>query len=289
MPERQGRHALIPPEMLEEKGLTIEEIPPGQNPWGDPRYVTQIESKDTVTGQVYYFKFERVHAPNYRHADIYISGLLEGLAGRPLMTAWTLWEKLLERAMFIEREDEHQRRLMADHSHVQAQVRELATAMRSRLEVAKAEFTGFRELLLARGLGKAFDNAVKALCELHHAADRVLTLGQFESSKRRLLDAGWMVDRPAIAFAIHALFSGNATRYFTCREIHCRIARFEITFLKNSIDESGTSVAREISRFKRNHNRVQTMEKVLGELLAGEWFVWPLGAEGMHGLRGPLS
>ena len=146
----------------EEVGLTIDEIPEGENPWGDPRYVTQIAFPDRESGHVFYFKVARINAPSYHNLHIYGSGLLDGLSGKALMTVWTLWEKLLERRLFEETKDEdkERRRLMSDYSHMLARVREVVKPMIQRLEELKAEFTGQRDYFLpVRGLDNAFDKA----------------------------------------------------------------------------------------------------------------------------------
>ena len=271
------RHAEIPPYMLEEIGLTIDEIPKGENPWKDPRYVTQVALPNGATGQVFYFKFERINAPNYHNLHIYASGLLKGLDGKPLMSVWTLWEKLLERQMFEENKDEGHRRLMSDHSHMLARVREVVKPLRQRLVELKAEFTGLRELLIARGLGKAFDKAIETLREVEEHTRSTPTVGEFDLFSKRLLRAMWISDRPAIAYAVSSIFRKHSKPPLKVAEICRRMAAFENAFLRANVDRSGGSVNREMSRFKKNPNRVQIMDRLVEEVLTSEWYDWPPG------------
>jgi hypothetical protein len=263
--------------MLQEIGLTIHEIPEGENPWKDPRYVTQVPLQDPDGGQVFYFKIERINAPNYHNLHIHTSGLLRGLSGKPLMAVWTLWEKLLERGMFEETKDDGSRSLMSDCNHMVARVREVVKPMRKRLTELRAEFTGFRELLIARGLGNAFDKAVESLRELEEQARNRFTVGEFDSLSNKLLTTGWLFDRPAIAYAVSGILRKHSNPPLKVAEIHSRIARFENAFLHANVDSSGASVAREISRFKENPKRVQIMDRLVEELVTSEWYDWPPG------------
>jgi len=266
----------LPPNLFEEVGLSIEEIPKEENPWGDPRYVTQVPLKDPKTGQMFYPKIERVHALDYRNKYIYTGGYLEGLADKAQMTAWTLWEKLLERCMFEETAHEGNREMMSDHSHLQAQLAEVAKALRQRLEKSRSEFTGLRELALTSPLREKLDGAVNALRELEQQAAKRYTVRAFDFWNKRLLATCWLFDRPAVAYAIHKLFEKHAARKFGDGEIYKRIAHFENRFLGHSIHvESGQSVARAIFRFKINKERMQLLDTLLGHLLTAEWYVWP--------------
>jgi len=125
----------VPSDLFEEKGLTVDEIPEGENPWQDPRYITEIALSDNETGRVFYFRVARINAPNYHNLHIYGSGLLNGLCGKALMTVWTLWEKLLERQMFEDTkdEDEEYRRSMSDSTHRLARLRAVVKPMVKRL------------------------------------------------------------------------------------------------------------------------------------------------------------
>jgi len=268
----------IPAYMFEEIGLTIDEIPKDQNPWIDPRYVTQIALPDRETGQTFYFKVERIHAFNYHNPQIHLSGLLNGLSGKPLMTVWTPWEKLLERRMFEETKDEdkERRRLMSDYSHMLARVREVVKPMIQRLEEVKAEFTGQRDYFLpVRGLGDAFDKTIDSLRELVGRAGADPTVGETDLLYKRLLSAEWISDRPAIAYAADSIFRKHSNPPLKVADIQKRIAKFENLFLQANVDESGGSVAREISRFKEDSEHVRIMDGLIGELIVSDWYVWP--------------
>lgn len=266
----------IPSCLFEEVGITIDEIPQGENPWGNPRYVTQIPLQDPKTGQIFYTKIERVHALDYRNKHIYSFGYLEGLAGKAQMTAWTFWEKLLDRYMLEESADEGNRAMMSDHSHLQAQLAEVAKALGQRLEKLRGEFTGLRELALKGPLREKLDGAIKALRELEQQAANRYTVRAFDFWNKRLLATCWLFDRPAVAYVIHHLFEKHAARKFGDGEICKRIAQFESRFLGHCIHvDSGQSVARAISRFKVKKERVHLMDDLLGQLLTAEWYVWP--------------
>jgi hypothetical protein len=268
----------IPPYMFEEVGLTLDEIPEGENPWTDPRYVTQIALPDRETGQVFYFKVARIDAPNYHNLPIYGSGLLNGLSRKALMTVWTLWEKLLERRMFEETkgEDEGHRRVMSDNSHRLARVREAVKPMIQRLQDIKAEFKElWAPILPVRGLGNAFDRAIHSLHELVARAGDEPTVGETDSLYKRVLNAEWISDRPAIAYGVDAIFRKHSSPPLKATDIQKRIAKFENIFLQANVDDSGASVAREITRFKKDRERVRIMDGLIAELLASDWYAWP--------------
>jgi hypothetical protein len=266
----------VPPNMFEEVGLTIDEIPESENPWTDPRYVTQIAFPDRETGQTFYFKVARIHEFNYHNPQIHLSGLLNGLSGKPLMTVWTLWEKLLERRMFKEtKQEEEHRRWMSKNSHMLARIREIVKPMIRRLEEVKTEYTDLHEpLFIRRGLGMAFEQAIGSLQKLTGDAGAP-TVGEMDLLSKRLLDSLWVSDRPAIAYASDVIFRKHANPQLKVADILQRIAKFENLFLQANIDESGGSVAREISRFKEDSEHVRIMDGLIKELLASEWYVSP--------------
>lgn len=267
----------VPRSMFEEVGLTFDEIPEGDNPWTDPRYVTQIALPDRETGQTFYFKVERIHAYNYHNPQIHLSGLLNGLSGKPLMTVWTLWEKLLERRMFKEtkQEDEEHRRWMSKSSHMLARIREIVKPMIRRLEEVKTQYTELHEpLFVGRGLGIAFDRAIGSLQELTGEAGAP-TVAEMDLLSKRLLNSLWVSDRPAIAYASDTIFRRHSNPPLKVADILRRIAKFENLFLQANVDEPGGSVAREISRFKEDSEHVRIMDGLITELLASEWYIWP--------------
>ena len=267
----------IPPYMIKEVGLTIDEIPEGENPWRGPRYVTQIALPE-CEGLVFYFKVPRINSPNYHNLYIYGSGLLNGLSGKAQMTVWTLWEELLERRLFEETKDEdkERRRLMSDYSHMLARVREVVKPMVQRLQDVKVEFTGLRDHFLpARGLEIGFDNAIDSLRELVGRAGHEPTMGETDLLYKRFLGAVWISDRPAIAYAVDAVFRKHSSPRVKVADIRQRIATFENKFLQANVDDSGASVAREISRFKEDPERVRIMDGLIEELLTSDWYVWP--------------
>jgi hypothetical protein len=268
--------AEIPSDLFEEKGLTIDELPEGENPWRDPHYITQIALPDNETGQVFYFKVTRINAPNYHNLDIYALGLLNGLRGKALMTVWTLWEKLLERRMFEETEDEEHRRSMSDNTHKLARLREVVKAIIQRLQEVKADFTEPRDLiLLLGGLENAFTKAIDSLHGLARQAAEGLTVAEMDLLSKRLCRAEWISDRPTIAYAVDRIFRKHSDPRLKVADILRRIAKFENTFLRANVDDSGGSVAREISRFKEDPERVRIVNGLIDELLGSDWYTWP--------------
>jgi len=268
----------IPSCMFEEVGLTIDEIPEDENPWRDPRYVTQIVLPYGGAGQVIYFKVPRINVPNYHNLFIYTSGLLSGLSGKALMTVWTLWEKLLERSFFEQTKDEDAgyRRSMSSYSHSLARVRETVGAMTERLEDLKGKITELGGLFLfVTGLGKAFDKAIDSLHELIVQARKEPTVGEADLFHKRMLSAEWISDRPAIAYAVDTIFREHSSPPLKVSEIRQRIAAFENKFLQANVDSGGASVAREISRFKENPERARIMDGLIEELVTSDWYVWP--------------
>lgn len=268
----------IPLRMFKEIGLSIDEIPEDENPWRNPRYVTQIALTDRETGQVFYFKVARINAPNYHNPQIYHSGLLNGLSGKALMTVWTLWEKILERQMFKETKDENEehRRSMSDNSHMLARVREIVRPMIQRLVDVKAELTELHDpFLLGRGLENTLEKAVDSLRELATKAGDNPTVGEMDLLSKRLLSVEWVSDRPAIAYAADSILRKHSKPPLKVADILRRIATFENKFLQANVDDSGASVAREISRFKEDPEHVRIMDGLIEELLASDWYVWP--------------
>src|SRR5208337_3208579 len=241
-------------------------------------YVTQIALPDRESGRMFYFKVPRINSPNYHNLYIYGSGLLNGLSGKAQMTVWTLWEELLDRRLFEEtkHEDKERRRSMSDYSHMLARMREVVKPMVQRLEDVKAEFTGLRDHFFpVRWLEIGFGCAIDSLRELVGRAGDEPTMGETDLLYKRFLGAAWISDRPAIAYAVDTVFRKHSNPRMKVADIRRRVATFENKFLLANVDDSGSSVAREISRFKKDPERVRVMDELIEELLTSDWYVWP--------------
>ena len=90
-----------------------------------------------------------------------------------------------------------------------------------------------------------------------------------------MLSAEWISDRPAIAYAVDTILRKHSNPPLKVADIRKRIATFENKFLQANVDDSGASVARGISRFKEDPERVRIIDGLIEELLASEWYVWP--------------
>lgn len=265
----------IRPSMFEQVGLTTDEndMPPeGENPWHDPRYMTPAFL--STKGELLCIPIPRVHVWQLVNPYLITTGFLQGLSGKPLMTVCKFCEEILMREMAKEHSEESYRAVQADHSHLLARTREVVRAERDRLSQVKAEYNGLRELLLGRGLGEAFDGAIASLEKLEQVA-RTITVGDSEKITKAILDVGWPFERPSAAYAFRRIFEKHSAPPMKVSEILSRIAFFENKFLRANVSDDGTSVAREICRFKEDAERVQIMDALLENLLTAEWYVRP--------------
>jgi hypothetical protein len=264
--------------MFQEVGLTIDEseMPPaGANPWHDPRYMTPafVSRKGELTCN----SIPRVHVRQLVNPYLVASGFLQGLSGKPLMTVCKFCEGILEREM-AERDSDGPRRAMqavrADRSHQLARIREIVRASRDRLSKVRPQCNGLGESVLSAELGQEFHRAIGALEKLEKAA-KTITAGDSKRMMKAVLEVGWPFERPCVAYALRCIFEKHSSPRMEVSEILRRIAFFENKFLHANVAGDGTSVAREISRFKRNADRVWIMRGLLENLLTAEWYVWP--------------
>jgi len=265
----------IRPSMFEQVGLTTDEneMPPvGANPWHDPRYMTPAFLSQK--GELLCAPIPRVHVRQMVNPELFMTGFLQGLSGKPLMTVCKFCEEIGKLEMAKDDSDDSYRAVQADHSHLLARTRETVKAVRERLIQVKAEYNGLRESLLRRGLGEAFDRAIAALERLESAA-KTFTVGDSERTMKAILDVNWPFERPSVAYALRRIFENHSAPPMKVSDILRRIASFENRFLRANVSDDGTSVAREISRFKQDAERVRIMDALLENFLTAEWYVWP--------------
>jgi hypothetical protein len=169
----------------------------------DPRYLLQIVSRDPITHSVYHFRIRCLVVPELYNMWLLSSGLLSPLRGKFLLVAMTLCDCVLAE-QFV-------------HSYIRypvSDLRRLATArahlksVLERMENLEKEFLEFERNMSSTG---------RSLSLLCGRAQGILRKLYTETSKRRSIRAlrerfrgrrraGWMFDRPALAYALQLLF-----------------------------------------------------------------------------------
>ncbi|TAM79780.1 MAG: hypothetical protein EPN47_18480 [Acidobacteria bacterium] len=265
----------IDPSIFAEVGITLDEdeMPPaGEDPWSDPRYMTPAFVSQK--GVVLCAPIPRVFIRQMVNPDLFLSGFLKELQGKPMMTVCKFCEEMFRREAAKHDSYPAGRAIEADHSHLLAKTREIVKPMRDKLSRLKGEYSGLREALLRRDLGEAFDSAITSLEKLEQSA-KTFTVADSKMTMKAVLDIGWPFERPSTAYVFRCLFEEHSSPRMNVADTLRRIAFFENRFLRANVSDDGSSVAREISRFKQDAERVRIMDALIENFLTSEWYIRP--------------
>lgn len=233
----------------------------------DPRFLTKIVSRDPVTRSVFHFRIRRIDVPRLYSRKLISSGFLNPLSGRFRLVALTICSCVLTERFLLS-----SLRFPVSDLRRLAKIRANVKSILQRLEQLKAEI-----IIFERNTG-SIKRRLSLMCERSHAALRRL---QSEASKakgvrgrKRDLEArtraAWVFSRPALAYALQFLFENSPGPELTALETLRRIADFQIKFMGYSIAGAPT-VRQQIYRFRQARHRARKMERIIRELLEGEW------------------
>jgi hypothetical protein len=198
----------------------------------DPRYQLRIASRDPITHSVHGFRIRCLDVPELYSRGLLSSGLLGPLKGRFLLVAMTLCDCVLAER-FI-------------HSHIRFPVSDLRRLKRARANLKSilqrmGNLTKeFREFELntssrRRRLSSPCEKAEGMLRKLYIETSKPKSIRARREDFRARRRAGWMFDRPALAYALRLLFEESGQTEVPPKEILDRIGTFQIKFMGHSV------------------------------------------------------
>jgi hypothetical protein len=234
----------------------------------DPRYLLRIASRDPITHSVHGFRIRCLDVPELYSRRLLSSGLLSPLRGKFLLVAMALCDCVLAERFIqshIQFPASDLRRLKKARANLKSILQRMENLMKEFLEFERNTPSRRRRLSLR------CERSEGMLRKLYIETSKPKSIRARREDFRARRRAGWMFDRPALAYALRLLFEESGQTEVPPKQILDRIGTFQIKFMGHSI-ASGLTVAQQIRRFSKLRHRVRKIRNIVHELLKRDWY-----------------